>query len=100
MQSFIDSKFGDMKYIVLMLVSMRSTIKINGEAVTVIPLTIFQRTVIAKKSDEDVAELLTYELTLFHLALFSGGGMRKGKKSFFSDVLSVEDNTTLDITMW
>ncbi|KAG5872315.1 hypothetical protein JTB14_018312 [Gonioctena quinquepunctata] len=34
----------------------------------------------AKKNDEDVAELLTYELTPFHPAVFSEGSMRKGKK--------------------
>ncbi|KAG5870049.1 hypothetical protein JTB14_004233 [Gonioctena quinquepunctata] len=94
MQSFIGSKFGDMKRskknVVLSLARMRSTIKINAEAVTVNPLKIFQRTVIAKKTDEYVAELLTYELTPFHLALFSEGGMRKGR----SHPSPIEENKT------
>lgn len=70
MQNLIDSKFGDIrqskKNVVLSLTSMSSTIKTNGERVTVNPLTIFQRTVIAK--------LLTYESIPFPLALFSEGG--------------------------
>lgn len=102
MQSFIGSKFGDMKQskknVVLSIASMSSTIKINGEKVTINPLTIFQRTVIVKKNDSDVAELLAYELTPYPLALFSEGGMRKGKKSALYDVLPAEDNATLDLT--
>ncbi len=101
MQSFVGSKFGDMKQskknVVMSLASMSSSIKINGETVTVNPLTIFQRTVIAKKSEEDVAELLSYELTPFPMALFLEGGMRKGKKSSLYDVLPVEDNATVDL---
>lgn len=58
--SFIGIKFGDIKQfknnVVLPLASMNSTIQIGGKKVIVDPLTIFQRTVIAKKSDEDVAE--------------------------------------------
>ncbi|CAK1580968.1 unnamed protein product [Parnassius mnemosyne] len=101
MQNFIGRRFSDMKQskknVVLSLASMSSSIKINGETVTVNPLTIFQRTVIAKKNDEDVADLLTYELTPFPMSLFHEGVMRKGKKSSLYDVLPVENNAALDL---
>lgn len=102
MNSFIGIKFGDIKQskknVVLSLASMNSTIRIGSEKVIVDPLTIFQRTVIAKKSDEDVAELLKYELSPFPLSLFNEGGMRKGKKSSLYEVLPAEDNGTVDLT--
>ncbi|CAK1588860.1 unnamed protein product [Parnassius mnemosyne] len=101
MKNFIGRRFSDMKQskknVVLSLASMSSSIKNNGETVTVNPLTIFQRTVIAKKNDEDVADLLTYELTPFPMSLFHEGVMRKGKKSSLYDVLPVENNAALDL---
>ncbi|CAH2105569.1 unnamed protein product [Euphydryas editha] len=95
MQSFIGSKFSDMKQfkknVVFSLAGMSSSIKINGETVTFNPLTIFHRTVIAKKNEKDVADqLLTYELTPFPMAPFHEGVIRKGKKSSLYDILPVE----------
>lgn len=84
------------KNVVLSLASMSSSIKVDGDIVTVNPLTIFQRTLIAE-NEEDVTNLLTYELTPFPMALFHEGVLRKGKKSSLYDVIPVENNTTLDL---
>ncbi|CAK1594344.1 unnamed protein product [Parnassius mnemosyne] len=56
------------KNVVLSLASMISSIKVNVKTVTINPLTIFQRTVIAKKNDEDVGDLLTYVQTPLPMA--------------------------------
>ncbi|CAH2100164.1 unnamed protein product [Euphydryas editha] len=66
------------KNVVLSLAGMSSSIKIQ--------------TVIAKKNEEDVADLLTYELTSFPKAQFHEGVRRKGKKSSLYDILPVENN--------
>jgi hypothetical protein len=101
MNGFIGIKFSDMKQskknVVLSLASMNSTIQISSEKVIVDPLTIFQRTLIAKRSDEDVAVLLGYELSPFPLSLFSEGGMQKGKKSSLYDVFPAEESGTADL---
>nr|CAD7427225.1 unnamed protein product [Timema monikensis] len=70
---------------------MSNAVKVNGETVTVDPLTIFQKTAIAKKSDGDVAQLMEYKLSPFPLALFNEGVMRKEKKSSLYDAFP-EDN--------
>ncbi|MGR0227394.1 hypothetical protein, partial [Klebsiella pneumoniae] len=97
MQNFVGCKFGEMKqsrkHTVMPLASMSCTIKIGGEKATINPLTIFQRTLIAKKSDADVERLLEYELSPFPLSLFNEGGMRKGTKSTLYSVLPEEENS-------
>lgn len=76
---------------------MSCSITIGGEKATINPMTIFQRTLIAKKSDADVEKLLEYELSPFPLSLFNMGGMRKGTKSTLYSVLPEEENPTLNV---
>lgn len=101
MQNFVGCNFGDTKQstknVVLSLASMSNAVKVNGKTVTVDPLTIFQRTAIAKKSDEDVAQLMEYELSPFPLALFNEWGMRKGKKSSLYDAFPEDNYATHDL---
>lgn len=77
---------------------MSSAIKLNNETMVVDPLMIFQRTIILKKDDEDVADLLRNELSPFPLALFNEGGMRKSKKSSLYDALPT-DSTIINPRM-
>ena len=75
---------------------MSSTLKINNVVEVVDPLLIFQRIAITRKSDEDLQDLLKYELAPFPLALFNKNGMRKTKKSALYEVFPVEE-TALDL---
>ena len=104
MKTLVGNNFADIKQskqnVVLSLASMTCTIKVNNEGVVVDPLMIFQRTMIAKKIDEDVADLLCHELSPFPLALFNEGGTRKLKKSALYDALPVvSDPTTINLKM-
>ncbi|KAJ8866255.1 hypothetical protein PR048_032098 [Dryococelus australis] len=62
MGKFVGTNFAYMKQskknAVVPLAAMSNTIKLNNETLVVDPLMIFQRTLISKKKDEDVAHLL------------------------------------------
>lgn len=100
MRSFVGKSFADIKQskknVVLSLASMTCAIEVHNEPVVVDPLMIFQRTAIAKKSDEDLEDLLCYELSPFPLALFNEGGMRKSKKSALYDALPALSDETIN----
>lgn len=63
------------------LAVMNTGVRIENEVVPVNPFFVFQRMCIAKKSDEELEQFLSYELAPFPLALFNEGYMRKGVKS-------------------
>ncbi|XP_031335335.1 uncharacterized protein LOC116165167 isoform X2 [Photinus pyralis] len=83
---------------VLSLATMKSSIIVHDQSVVVNPTTLFQRMSIAKESDEELEEFLTYELSPFPLALFDekkGGLMRKGTKSTLYKAFRGEPDTSI-----
>lgn len=66
---------------VVTLASVCCSLKIANKSFTVDPLTLFQRVCVVKKSDEDLKELLKFELAPFPMSLFTEEGIRKGTKS-------------------
>lgn len=101
MNSMVGCNFDDIKLsktnVVLSLSSINNSIKVHDEMVTVNLLAILQKTLIYKKNDNDEAELLKNELSLFPLSIFTDGGLRKGKQSSLYDAFPVNDSTMLDI---
>lgn len=89
LQSQIGKSYGSMKASaknkVRSLRSMISSIKVEGDAVTINPLLIFQRISLNFKNQEDMKKYLQYELALFPLSLFDENGMRKTAKSSIYD---------------
>lgn len=89
MEKFIGTNFADMKQsknnTVVPLFAMSNNVKVNNKTVIVDPLIIFQRTLINKKTDEDVEDLLKYEPSQYPTTLFDDGCIRKTKKSALYD---------------
>ncbi|GBL96959.1 hypothetical protein AVEN_182535-1 [Araneus ventricosus] len=56
-------------------------LKVHDESVSLNPTTLFQIIYITKQSDEELEDVLTYELCPFPLPLFDEAVMRKGTKS-------------------
>ncbi|GBO25123.1 hypothetical protein AVEN_158588-1, partial [Araneus ventricosus] len=56
-------------------------IKVHDESVSSNPTTLFKIIYITKQSDEELEDVLTYELCPFLLPLFDEAVMRKGTKS-------------------
>ena len=82
---------------VLPLATISSAILINDQPVVIKPTTLFQRMVVAKQSEEELEDFLTYELAPYPLALFDEGGMRKGTKSaLYKAFKPLPDTTLLD----
>lgn len=63
------------------LAVINTGIRIEEDIIPINPLLIFQRMCIAKQSEEEIEEYLTYELAPFPLSLFDEVGMRKCIKS-------------------
>lgn len=76
--------------------AMSNNVKVNNETMIVNPLIIFQMTLINKKTDEDVEDLLKYELSQYPTTLFDDGCIRKTKKSALHDKFPT-CSTPLDI---
>ncbi|XP_011859602.1 PREDICTED: uncharacterized protein LOC105557068, partial [Vollenhovia emeryi] len=68
---------------ILALAAINSSLNIHSVSVAVNPLLLFQRISLSKQSDEDLKNVLNYELSPFPLSLFTEEGMRKGTKSSF-----------------
>lgn len=100
MEKFIGTNFADIKQsknnTVVPLFAMSNNVKVNNETVIVNPLIIFQRTLINKNTDEDVEDLLKYELSQYPTTLFDDGCIRKTKKSALHDKFPT-CSTPLDI---
>ncbi|KAJ8886881.1 hypothetical protein PR048_013093 [Dryococelus australis] len=84
--TFVGTNFADMKqskkYAVVPLAVMSNTTKVNNETLVVDSLMIFQRTLISKKRDEEVADLLKYELSPCPMTLFDEGNSVHLKTSY------------------
>ncbi|KAJ8897683.1 hypothetical protein PR048_003033 [Dryococelus australis] len=89
MGTYVGTNFADMKQskknAVVLLTAMSNIIKVNNEILMVDPMMIFQRTLISTKRDEDVADLLKYELSPYPMTHFDKGCMRKTKMSALYD---------------
>ena len=82
---------------VLPLATMNSAVLVQDQPVVINPTTLFQRMCVAKQSEEELEDFLTYELSPYPLALFDDGGMRKGTKStLYNAFHPFQDTTTLD----
>lgn len=85
MNSIVGGDFGNVKFKrsdrVQPLAVMRSAIKIDNHMVPVNPTTLFQRISVAKHSNEELEDFLSYDLGPYSLSLFDQGCMRKGTKS-------------------
>lgn len=73
---------------VITLMSDMNTMKVGDKKLSVDPLTLFNRMCIAKQSEEDLQDYLSYELAPFPMALFNEDGMRKGTKSLLYEAFS------------
>ncbi|GBM99762.1 hypothetical protein AVEN_268029-1 [Araneus ventricosus] len=62
------------------LALISDAIKVHDESVSLNPTTLFQIIYITKQSDEELEDVLTYELCPFPLPLFDEAVMRKGTK--------------------
>lgn len=65
---------------VLPIKAIQSSIKINGESVTVNPLLLFQRMTLSINNPGDTNNYLKFELAPYPLSNFNEYGMRKNKK--------------------
>lgn len=63
------------------LAFVNCAIQLQNKTIAINPCTLFQRMCIAKQSNEELQEYLTYELCPYPLSLFDESGMRKGTKS-------------------
>lgn len=86
-KSIIGNTFGSIKFQrktkVLSLKTVNSSIKVNGEKITINPLLLFQRISLQIKNIDDMRDNLKYELAPFPLALFTDNGFKKNSKSDF-----------------
>ena len=69
------------------LTSVTNAVKVRGEDVCINPNQLFHRIVCIVRSEEELAEYLTYELTAFPPARFDYCSLRKGNKSSIVRVL-------------
>lgn len=99
-QSIISKKsgmpFSELTYArkerVVPLSSINAAVKNQDEnEIPIDPLTIFQRISFLKKSEEEMKEYLSYELTPYSLTLFDEIGMRKTKKAALYDLFNPTD---------
>ncbi|KYN50610.1 hypothetical protein ALC57_11948 [Trachymyrmex cornetzi] len=70
--------------------------KIREKQITVDPLILFQRMIIAKQSESDLKEFLKFELAPYLLSLFCETGMRKNKKSALMNMFTTFGNDLPD----
>ncbi|GBM61436.1 hypothetical protein AVEN_179552-1 [Araneus ventricosus] len=61
--------------------SINSSVKICNISSVVDPYVLFHRLCMAKQSDDDLKAFFKFELSPFHILLFTGESMRKGTKS-------------------
>lgn len=66
---------------VLSLSAVNTSITINETSLPINPLMLCQRMCIAKNSETDRKNILTYQLAPLFLSLFTEAGMQKGTKS-------------------
>ena len=69
------------------LASVTKAVKVRGEDVCINPNQLFHRIVCIVRSEEELAEYLTYELAACPPALFDDCSLRKGNSSFIVTVL-------------
>ena len=69
------------------LASVTKAVKVRGEDVCINPNQLFHRIVCIVRSEEELAEYLTYELAACLPALFDDCSLRKGNSSFIVTVL-------------
>ena len=69
------------------LASVTKAVKVRGEDVCIHPNQLFHRIVCIVRSEEELAEYLTYELAACPPALFDDCSLRKGNSSFIVTVL-------------
>jgi hypothetical protein len=97
--SIVDKNFQSVKFKrsnrVKPLASMKRSIIVRNQSLTVNPNTLFQRMCVAKQSDEQLEDFLTYELSPLPLALFDEGGLRKGTKSSLYKAFKPEPDLTI-----
>lgn len=69
--------------------SINNAMKVNQETVSIDPQLLFQRLItVADRCDEDISNILKYELSTYPSSLFDNSGMpRTGQKSQLADAM-------------
>lgn len=99
LNNIVGADFGSVKFKrndrVKPLAVMNNAIQVDNQTVTVNPTTLFQRISVAKHSNEDLEDFLSYDLGPYSLSLFDKGCMRKGTKSSLYKSLKPLNNKEL-----